>query len=638
MKNFTEKNKFIFCTVIISFAFTILWSAYSVSHINGNLVHGKNASIIIYPILCFLFIFTEFLLNKSVKGVDLNEKLIHRLIICVATLLLIFSFYWFYTENSLFPSGSVEEHLRHQSEISLWFWGLLAALTYFAFNQIKDFKLNKFSRVLICLIVSAIMGISQYCPNPFEDTFGEIYHFDAYTNSIFNIMELNAYNDVNASIYGHYGLLYYSFVKLFGGGTIGVAIAISFFTFLSAASISYALNKLLKNDFLFLLTELSVATAAVMVFKLGTYTQMIPHRYLFPALLIFWCTVVVIDSNKKWTEYAGWALCSLSILWNTETGLVCTFAFGALCGIRKVKSNGLNYKIISVAFKIAASFIASIAIVNVYNVLTGGEINSIKTFIYPIMSETYNVNDLIAGVPVGPQFYIVEIIIFLIPISMTILKLSKNNYSGISKTDEIMLLSATIGLGCLTYYINRAAYANISICHFEILIILGVFCDYCYKKSDGSSSAVTKGELLLSKTVILLLTCLSMETVIYTAINLHIKQSTSWNMDSLNETLEEIKNKVPEDTYAYGPGVPIIYGLLGWDTQCAATDLEDFNNYSLDYIDSNLSSLDACFMNRNVSWQPLKNLAAFEVAAVFTVNNTTFAYYQRKVSNKGGEE
>lgn len=410
--------------------------------------------------------------------------------------------------------------------------------------------------------------------------------------------------------------------------------AISFFTFLSAAAFSFALTKLIKNNLVFLLTELSVATSAVMVYKTGTYTQMIPHRYLFPALLLFWCTVVILDSSKKWTEYAGWALCSLSIVWNTETGLVCTLAFGALCCVRQVKAKGWNYRNIYIAFKIITSFIASMALVNIYNVLAGGEINSIKTFIYPIMSETYDVNNLTAGVPVGPQFYILEIIIFLVPISIILIKLLKNNVAEISKTDEIILLSTTMGLGLFTYYINRAAYANISISHFELLIILGVFCDHCYREPDGTASCVTKGENLLAKAAIILLTCFSMGTVIYTGINLHIKQSTSWNMDSLNVMAEEIKNQVPKDTYAYGMGIPIVYGLLGWDTQCPATDWPDFNHYSLEYIDNDLLSLDACLLNSSLTKETFKNLEAFEATAVCG----SFVYYQRRDSNEGGEE
>lgn len=101
----------------------------------------------------------------------------------------------------------------------------------------------------------------------------------------------------------------------------------------------------------------------------------------------------MITMNKQQSKMFvlfGWALVVLSIVWNTETGLVCMVSYFLF-----VLSFSFKWKAIFVnAFLFFASFFSSYILVCAYNKSLGGYAPVIKDFMYPFFSTEYVIDDL----------------------------------------------------------------------------------------------------------------------------------------------------------------------------------------------------------------------------------------------------
>lgn len=214
--------------------------------------------------------------------------------------------------------------------------------------------------------------------------------------------------------------------------------------------------------------------------------------------------------------------------------------------------------------RIVFTFFIAYEIVNFYNKLAGGHTISIRTYIYPMLADEYNINELIVMVPFGISFYIFEILTFLITGCIAIV----NNRVFTKQEDDatnkwaVVLMTALIGMGCFSYYINLTAYCNMSISHIEFVLLAGIACEELmiagkHEKSEKILKVSLAGGL--SQIIMMILLAMTVGTITYTGYN-------------------------PADTFAFGKGVNLIYGLYGWNTGCATIDFEDMNTETLAYI------------------------------------------------------
>ena len=89
-----------------------------------------------------------------------------------------------------------------------------------------------------------------YTPNPFKNDIWGVYHTHAYTNSIVHVANLEPYNDIMKSIYDHYAMVYFPFVRLFGNDYYAIAITIALFTIVMYFCAFYVLINTIKDDLL----------------------------------------------------------------------------------------------------------------------------------------------------------------------------------------------------------------------------------------------------------------------------------------------------------------------------------------------------------------------------------------------------
>ena len=144
---------------------------------------------------------------------------------------------------------------------------------------------------------------------------------------------------------------------------------------------------------------------------------------------------------------------------------------------------------------------------------------------------------------------------------------------------------AVIGLGSMTYYINRPAQLNLTISFFLILILL---CDLVRAserilfraeqvvlagRSGSDSVKAAVGAVSLSVVFLLSLAA----TISYGGSQ--TGKQVFKSRAGISSVVSEIRENVPENTPALGWGAPEIYSILGWDTQ----------NYCIDFSDISLS-------------------------------------------------
>ena len=102
---------------------------------------------------------------------------------------------------------------------------------------------------------------------------------------------------------------------------------------------------------------------------------------------------------NMWTGLAGYLICLLAILWNTETGVILAVAWMALYISRCLAGGewriGRLIRTVPVhAVCVTASFFGAYGLVNLYNLSKHSPANTLGEFLVPLLSDSYMVDIL----------------------------------------------------------------------------------------------------------------------------------------------------------------------------------------------------------------------------------------------------
>ena len=113
--------------------------------------------------------------------------------------------------------------------------------------------------------------------------------------------------------------------------------------------------------------------------------------------------------------------------------------------------------------------------------LVGGDWIGVKTFIYPIASDEYDMFSILRT-PLPSVFsgYVLYIILFTYTAFNAIYKLWKNPEFA-RENNIICMAIALSGLGALTYYVNRTATACLAVSRIQFVMLLGMYAEQCLK-------------------------------------------------------------------------------------------------------------------------------------------------------------
>lgn len=568
------------CTILISVIHSISYPVlYNIVGI-GNVLYY----IVFAFVSAIILILSAFVINKIKK----EPKTIEFPLMMTVLSAFVIWFIALYFFESKIPYYEANCCFRQRIPFILYF----AVLFSFSFLLFKVFciynKKVKIIRGFFALVLSLTQASMLIAPNTINDEGGTLYHIHAYFNPIYNASDLIPFSRIIRSIYGHYSIFYIipmNILKIFGIPKLFAAMIITVIIgFVSFLLLYIALNKLIDNDVLYVVIILSVSYISFYYYQAGQYYQLLPHRILFPSISLFIISLFVNRSIPKWVIYLFGCL---AILWNVETGVVCTgsLLLYSLCYEITEEKNKIYIEILKDAFCILGSFFTAYIFVNVYNFGIGGKFFSVLDFIFPILSKDYRIQVLELKLPNMFCLYFAYFIVFIFSIIVGLYKCLKKD--KIMET-RLIIFSSSMGILLLTYFMNRASYNNMSISHIPFVVTLACIMQLMLKNKEDYCKLKCKGSLMLISCIFVSFYVLGALSGIPFSVNRRMK--TSWDMTNHNTLCELFVEMIPKDTPAAGAGLSDIYSVLGWDPQIYIMDWADWMcsdeiiNYALEEI------------------------------------------------------
>ena len=644
--------------ILISVLLAVIYKKAAATPVDeSGLIFGFNYNLFVY-IVSLLVAFLVFLilmllidrLSKTLFWTELPDpeqrgkggiakRVLYIIYIAVCVTALIFIYKIYTSENNLYPFDNAVSFLRQEVPHPAYF-AVITALTlvlYFSLKTKQPAEENVLLRFGLMPIFAFFSAMLVYCPNILKDNGAGTLHIHAVTNSIINIMHGAPYNDINCSIYGHYGLFLTPISFLLGGRLNGVMLSLAVCAFIAFFAAFYTAHKLIKNNVVYVLTVFAITGTTTLLTRRGQYFQINPLRLLWPAVtlaLIAYSVSHTQTRRQRLIRILELIVGTCSVVWNFETGLFCVFLIAVVRIYRALYTDPffsrhtfrtILYEILYGIGCLALAFLT----VGIYNLLAGGEFGTVKQFIYPLMSGTYNVNHLRTDFPGVSFLYFFEILAFFLSALICLRRQAAHRCSDyVSET--ILFAVSVSGLLQLIYFMNRAAYGNMSIAHMQFALCLGFWGSKALEAEGDTlkESLGTPSRLLGRVLLVILFGCsvvLAVEGGSYIQIAADLRVKSSWNTESLEETLEEIKKTVPENTFAFGTYVPELYAALGWDTGCYMTDWSDINELNWNYALTEAQSRDCFFSSADGLILP-----DYEVTATIPVGNLTFHLFEKK--------
>lgn len=490
-------------------------------------------------------------------------------------------------------------------------------------------------RLAFGALVAALWSILVYAPNPFFDTGGRLYHAHAYTNSIMNVARLKPFDNYNLSIYGHYGLLYLPLVKLLGNNYLAIATSISIFTFITYYCVASTCEKTIENDYCYIFSIVAMGITPVMFNTGGQYYQINPHRVLFPAVSLF---SVVMFQRKQFSQLTRYiieiALGTVALIWNVETGLVsiATLALYNILSDFNVERKPFMTGIKCLIFVFSCA-VFSYLLVNAYSFLTGAHTwMPWKRFIYPIASDTYSITALSMKWPTPYSLFVLQLIVFSLALMSVLFLYAQKRTERPGDTSIFLACTAVSGLGAVSYFANRAAYANIAISCVQMLIITGTYGGEAII-ALRSNSIMRKRNILQLSGKLFMLFCtfiFGVETILLFGITLSNRINGNWKIEEFKHFLTTVDELVPANTVGMGRGVPELFFQLGRDTKCVLTDWSDMNSENLERAHDILEAHDGYLFLNQDSCDEIDNIKDYEIVDKVAFGDEVFILYCKR--------
>lgn len=572
----------------------------------------KISNIILYAGSIGVFIMAYFLAALTFRDLTLNSKIGKF----AGIALLGGAILWFAKTYSVEPSDIcmyngyyMHGYIRYNIPIGVYMCMLFSAFIIVIIMVKNDATHSILLRVLVGANYIIVATILLYAPNIMADPFGTIAHADAYCNSIINVLHGMPYDIYRTSIYGHYGLFYFlpvSILRSFGMNQwIAITASIAMFGLITFASQIWVFNKLIKSDTLYILAVLANAMVNIQLYT-GEYYQVLPHRVLFPSIVLACILKKQYTEGKKQKimQLLLWILSSLAILWNVECGVICLFVvflefiYSKCKNKQKIDFIIICAGIVNAFISIAAAYIC----VNIYNYISGGIWNSIKTFIYPIASDEYHIEDLwlpLASPFMGHYIVIILFVGILCYHISDILLLTANNKV------IFLILTSLMGLGVFTYYMNRVVITNMSIVGFEFVLAMVLLLDWHLPllKTLREIYIGLQYRSLIYLLGLFIISSMSIATIGSFGRRISDYYNSVYQIDRMHEAVQIFNDVLPEDdsTTAYvGHDLSVITAILDRDSKIYAIDFYDMNPQGIEHIKEELAKKQYEFILTNI--------------------------------------
>ena len=577
-------ERFIIAFFVIVLQFIYYWLIFSLRIHN----HLDLTNIEFYVVGSGVFVFTLIILVIIDRKTFFPKRIIvYRTTGLIATIwevCFIYSAYSLETEMVPDVPNYAINYLRHVVPEAFYFL-CLALFTFIIWRCIRiPIKDNMGYRRIITMFVSLLQAWFLFTPNPFRDNVGGLYHIDAYTNQIINVLNLMPYEQYSMGVYGHYGIMCFLPIKIMCylglNKWIACTFCIAIVGFITFFLENHMISKYIHHDIIYMVSVIANMIISTQLFNNQVY-QLFPHRLFFPAITMY-CLPKIYSLNgndrRKWRILLTGMLIPCSLVWNIETGIVCviTWTFGNII-IDRILIRSIIQALIKWFCLALVQITIAYLIVGGYNYLAGGDWPSLALFIYPLGSTYYKVSDFQFPLqsPLAGYFYVIAVLLG------TIAFLAKSILNNtLSETGYALLVVSFLGYGVFMYYINRVVSPNASISFFSVVFASGVICDY-YSQSAMISGGWKDRFLLQSAVSCISLTVLcSMSLATITSLGgaIHNRMITTKETESLDEFLKCVCERIPDEAVAFGIGTTQLFSLLNRDTGIYICDWEDIES------------------------------------------------------------
>ena len=606
----------------------------------SGVIGGKNYNLIVYVSSLIAAFVTSFVLQFLISLVTIRSPYSAKGIISFISLITVpasFVFLWSVYQNEastpaadMIKSHFLREHLPH-SVVVLIMTLLIAGTFLIVLRETDCAKNRKQQLVRICVAFQAafICGILNYGPNTFKNGLWGIFHNHAYTASIISVMSGAPFDAVNTNIYGHYGILYAPFVWLLGHDYRAIALTIALFSSLICLCAFLCTSKLVSDPVIYYVSVIAIASINVTYYKPGQALAVMPHRYLFPLLgLTYLICLREKIRNKNLRSIIEYVIGSLGIVFNIETGIGTAMALASV-RLFDIKKNDVCdtsakpfaflviIRVIHQIFYVLICFITAWAIVDVYNIAVGGDLLPLSLFVYPYGSKDYVISkELTLPIPTTKASYMLHIVVFSYAVFSALYEFTQKTKSSLGRVDsspneyivfdhkKISSLAIGVsGLVSLSYYMNRTALGQISICHIHFVILLAVYSEVWTHIKPNLKGFINPRHFLsygtlpmkvgLSAAAFYLVSWFAFEGVFSLGGAIETRINTIWDVQSLSTSLEEYKEKVPDSLVAFGIGMPEIEYCVGRTPKLILSEWSNTNRYSEQYVLDYLKTCDS---------------------------------------------
>ncbi|MCH1981892.1 hypothetical protein MCG98_04810 [Ruminococcus sp. OA3] len=469
---------------------------------------------------------------------------------------------------------------------------LIACLVFFSVWHFQDVPVRTWIMVLFYSGLTMLMTYTFYTPNIFgRSQAADTAHGHAYFNSVYNVFHGSAYTESTTSIYGHYALFYKIPLKILGGNFLDFMLITALIGGLCFLCSFLTLHLMVENTVIRILGCIAM-TLPILSMRGGYYWQVWPHRILFPAvLLLFGAFCLRMNRLNRPTCVLGYVLCLAGVVWNTESGMICAVAWAGLWILRYfvLKTQSTLSLIKTAVFHCAAVggvFLGAYGLVNLYNILQHSPANSLREFLFPLMSSSYMTDLLHLDLPLYPAAYMGVLLLFFIAAAWGISSMRCFQICAPSSIPVLPVFSfflSVISLGQITYFMNRPAYHNLDICHIQAVLCLCMLADHTLPQLQVFSlrrlmknSFAQLGKISFCALSLSVLLMLTLGTMIQYAYNSDIRKNYH-DMTEFQGFADTIAAEIPPHTYGFGVSVSEIYSLLGWSTNCFTLDFTDLS-------------------------------------------------------------
>ncbi len=451
---------------------------------------------------------------------------------------------------------------------------------------------QKTKNTVVIILSGLLIGISAYNQYNLDFfTYFDYYHLHAYFNSISNFFWGQPYTETITSIYGHYGFFYFPILKIayhLGFRNIYKAYMLTSSTLIIISLLIWIriLSWNIRNRFVLLLGIFGVCyiNAARLVYLTH---QLYPHR-AFPiavtALMIaLWYRTA--NTHRKMISILGYLVSMLLIIWSTEFGIFALVSWAALhiCSALQTKDSKNLQKVLLHTVAIPFFFLAAVELCGGINVIFGGEMISVREFLFPLFEKDQMVESHEMTLKPYPSAWM-SIIFFLFcflgyGIKDTFLYGNTNKRCDQSSA---CFAIAVLALGTMTYPINRPTYIDFYLIMPIAALFMAIPADLFFKDmphvfrkdTRDNKNVILQGSIAILSVFVLTYLMISAIINIPYKIKTYEPYKNTKKIDDAISWMANLENN--QNALSMGNITNFLYAWLGRDTGFYHMDSSDF--------------------------------------------------------------